>query len=482
MRNFLKTICKVVTIVTLFMILPSLYLPAQDRDQTITIHLRGVAESKISLLALSKNGTFNSITEVKSIRNGETTMLSVSKETLPGEFVLRFDYMEKASGDPYPSEKYLFLNNQHLEFWVNPMYVNHPDSTFFQQGERENATFARFSKENGRRKETLAVLQQFLMNYDDTKTKFYRQGTEEFEHRRQAYNEWLDSCVQSDQDLFVSSLYRFEFVPEIRWEGTEKERFTRVIDHYFDGIDFSDPFITKTSRITTWMNSYVNLYGQMATTLALRDSLFPLAGRRAVEHARKGTPIVYGWMVDYFYRGFESNNIPAGMRVLEPYLNDPGCLTSKRMEIQRRLKGIETLVPGSMAPDFELKEADGGQFDFYTYNPSTKYILLVFWSAGCSHCLETVNALFPWWQSNDVRQQVSVAAIGLDESEADVQLWEQMIPGLEGWKHLHAAEGVRSQVANDYFILATPVMILVDAKTKNIIALPNTLNELMAII
>jgi hypothetical protein len=48
-------------------------------------------------------------------------------------------------------------------------------------------------------------------------------------------------------------------------------------------------------------------------------------------------------MVDYFYKGFESNNIPDGTKVLKPYLNDPNCLTSKRMEIERRLKGIETL-------------------------------------------------------------------------------------------------------------------------------------------
>jgi hypothetical protein len=42
------------------------------------------------------------------------------------------------------------------------------------------------------------------------------------------------------------------------------------------------------------------------------------------------------------------------MKVLEPYLNDPVCLTTKRMEFERRLKGMESLLVGSKAPDIRL--------------------------------------------------------------------------------------------------------------------------------
>lgn len=94
-------------------------------------------------------------------------------------------------------------------------------------------------------------------------------------------------------------------------------------------------------------------------------------------------------MVDYFYHGYESNNIPAGIKILEPYLDDPACLTSRKMEIERRLKG---------------------------------------------------------------------------------------------WKQLLAREGIRSKSASDYFILATPVMVLLDAKTRTILAMPDTVEELMNVI
>ena len=109
---------------------------AQVRNVAITIHLHGVYESKISLLSLSGNKIFKSSAEVQGIKNGETTRFSVSKENLPGEFVLRFDYKEKESSTPYHSEKYIFINDQDMELWISPIYCNNVDSTWFQKGER----------------------------------------------------------------------------------------------------------------------------------------------------------------------------------------------------------------------------------------------------------------------------------------------------------------------------------------------------------
>jgi len=454
------------------------YLNAQARNVSITIHLRGVYESEISLLALSPSQTFKPILDVKGIKNGETTMLAVLKDNLPGEFVLRFDYKETEASTPYPSEKYMFINDQNLELWVSPMFCNNADSSYFQADERENATFTRFSAENGRQREKLGVLQNFLMNYDDTGSEFYEEGIKEYEKRRQAYNKWLSAQEEKDRALFVSNLYGFQYVVQIPWEGKESDRINSLIKHYFDGIDFNDSLIIKTSDLNKWMDNYVNLYGQLATTVALRDSLFPLAGKTAIEKARQGHPLVYGWMVDYFYRGYEANAIDAGIKILEPYLNDPNCLTSKRQEIDRRLKGMETLVKGSKAPDISMMDSEGSPFDLYKLETQCNYILVLFWSADCSHCADLVNNLYPWQQQPDVRQKIMVVAISLDETDTEIKAWQQKIEELEGWKHVQAQEGVRSKVAGDYYVLATPVMVLLDSKTREIVAMPNTVEEL----
>ena len=444
----------------------------------ITIHLRGVYSSNVSLLALTGSGTFKPIAEVQGIRNGKSASIAVLKNFLPGEFVLRFDYSETAESTPYPSEKNIFIYQQGLELWVNPKYCNNGDSAWFQKGELENATFVKFSKENARQKEKLGLLQNFLMNYDDTGSKFYQQGILEYEQRRQTYNEWLTKQIQQDKTLFVSNLYPFQYVPLIPWKGTETDRIKSLIQHYFDHMDFKNPFIIKTSELNKWMDNYVNLYGQLATTVVLRDSLFPVAGRSAIEKARLGDRLAYGWMVDYFYRGYETNGIDAGMKVLEPYLADTNCLTTKRQEIARRLKGMESLVAGSRAPDIVMQDTDNKPFDLDSFSVSEKYILLFFWSAGCSHCVELADNLYPWQQRTEIQPKMKIVAISLDETETDVKAWEQKKGQLKGWVHLHAADGVRSKVASDYFVLATPVMVLIDAKTREIVAKPNTLNEL----
>lgn len=455
-------------------------LSAQDIQ--LSLNIRGVSETKISLLALSGQKQFKSISVASPVMNGQTANLIVAAEYLPGEFVLRFDYKEKPESTPYPSEKRILIGKQNLELWVHPVYANHPDSTRFQEDERENAAFLSFSKENNRQKEKIGLLQQFLMEYDHPESDFYRQGILEYESRRQFYNQWIDQKVKEDSPLYASSLYRFSYLPQIKFQGNEKERLLSLIANYFDGIDFSDPLIIRSTLINEWMNSYVNLHGKMATTVDLRDSLIAAAARSAIEKARHGSPMVYGWMVDYFYRGFEANNIPNGMKVLEPYLDDPNCLTTKRMEIERRLKGMEMLVTGVKAPDFTLKGMHNQPFQLYNFSTQSKFILLLFWSADCSHCEEMINPLYPWSLEGDVKKNITVVAISLDETDAEINAWNKKVIELQGWKHLRAAEGINSKIANDYFILATPVMLLLNAKTFEIAAMPGSFDELRKLI
>jgi thioredoxin-related protein len=448
------------------------------QDATITIHLRGVYESKISLLPLSGANTLKTIAAADSVKNGKTALIQVSKDNLPGEFVLRFDYKQNALSTPYPSEKRIVINNQDLQLWVHPIYCNNADSTWFQKEERENTVYSRFLMENARQKAKLSLLQNFLLNYDDINSAFYKQGITEYEKRRKAFNQWITEQTKQNKTLFVSSMFGFQRLPQIDWKGSENDRKQSLRNNYFEGMDFTDPLMVKTTSMKEWMDGYVNLYGELATSIARRDSLFTLAGQNAIEKVRTGNPIIYGWMVDYFFKGYESFNIEKGIKMLQPFLNDPNCLTSKRQEINKRLKGIETLVPGTKAPNIIMQDAENKPFELSTFQTAKKYILLLFWSADCSHCTETVGKLYPWHQTAEIQQRLDIIAISVDETSTEIQAWQQKIIELKGWIHIRAAEGMRSKVANDYFILGTPVMILLNAKTKEIISMPDTAEDL----
>jgi thioredoxin-related protein len=324
----------------------------------------------------------------------------------------------------------------------------------------------------------LGLLQNFLINYDDASSAFYKQGITEYEKRRQEFNDWLSEKTGQHKGLFVSNLFVFQHIPQIDWKGSEADRKQSLRDNYFDGMDFSEPLMLKTTDIKEWMDGYVNLYGELATSIRLRDSLFTLAGKTAIEKASSGHPLVYGWMVDYFFNGYESFNIEEGIKMLEPYLNDPNCLTTKRQEINKRLKGIETLVPGITAPNIIVRDAENMSFELNVYQTRKKYILLLFWSADCNHCSETIGKIDAWYHQPAIEQKLEIVAISLDETDTEIQEWKHKIMELKDWTHLQAAEGLRSKVANDYYIIGIPVMILLNAKTKEIIALPESAEQL----
>jgi thiol-disulfide isomerase/thioredoxin len=471
----LKNTAKATRLIVLHCFIVLFSESTQAQDVTINIHLRGVYESKISLLPLTGSNNIKPIAVVEMVKNGETTTIQVTKDILPGEFVLRFDYKENAASAPYPSEKRIII--------YNPIYSNNTDSTWFQKEERENTAYVCFLQENTRQKELLGLLQNFLLNYDDTNSAFYQQGIAEYEKRRKAYNQWIADQAKQYSALFVSNLFGFQYVPKIEWRSSEEDRNQSLRNNYFDGVDCSNPLMLKTTLMKEWMDTYVNLYGKLATSIVLRDSLFTQAGKTAIEKARTCHPLVYGWMVDYFYNGYESFNIEKGIKMLQPYLNDPNCFTSKREAINKRLKGMETLIPGTIAPNIIMKNAGNLPFELYSFHTEKEYVLLLFWSAGCGHCQETIRKLYSWYQNTGEKHRLSIVDISLDENENEIQSWQQKIKELKGWTHLHEAEGFSSEVASAYYILSIPVMILLNAKTKEIIALPEStekLNDLLS--
>lgn len=454
-------------------------LAVKGQGVALSIHLSGVYKSKITLQSLS-GATIKTVAENPGVLNGATARLNIPQESLPGEFVLRFDFQDKADSNPYPAERRVFINRQNIEFWARPKAINNPDSSYFQKGEIENTLFSSFTVQNEKKKAQLALLQNFLLSYDQPQSKFFALGAGEYESRRQSYNKWIIAETAQHRSAFVSSSFLFQYVSPIVWEGTEKDRMNSVIDHYFDGMDFKNPMVIRTTDIKDWMNKYVNIYGAMSTTVQLRDSLFSLAGKRAIEQARKGDPLVYGWMVDYFYNGFESFNMTAGIKMLEPYLNDPLCLTTKRQAIEQRLKGMETLVPGTVAPDFSWTLNSGKMVQFHDYKTEAKYKLVLFWSADCQHCKELLAQLYPWYQEGANRELMDVFAISLDETETEIPAWEKAKLNYPAFKHKRADQGIRSAEARAYFVLATPTLLLVDTKTNKIVANPESLAQLQA--
>lgn len=457
-------------------------LLAQDaNDRQLVVHLQGVFEAKVSLILFNglKAVYLNPVGEVLNVKNGQTATIEIPPQYLPGEFLLRIDYRAKEADSPYPAERIIYINKQDIELSVKPPYINNSDITNFSAGEKENTVYNAFIKENSAKRMQIDLLRQLLLGYDQPKSDFYNQAVKELEQRRMEYNQWLSDQARTYHELYVSRLFQFQYIPATTWGGSENERLNQIIKNYFEGIDFSDSLIIRSRELSKFMDDYIRLYAMQAKTNEERDSLFTQAGRVACGKASKGHPKVYGWMVDYFYAGYESLNTKDGMAMLQEHINNPNCLTSKKQQIIKRLEGMKKLVPGALSPDFVMSDNEGKNFELHKWKGKARHKLLLFWSVGCESCRQLVNGLRQWSNEPVNKKKLDIIAVSLDETEPEVQKWESAIGALSGWKHLHAKGGVNSPVANDYAILSTPVMFLIGNNNNIIASIPGNLDELI---
>ncbi len=454
------------------------YVFGQNQESIkLTIQLRGVYESKISLMPMIKGRAQEATIFKEGVKNGQTITLDIPKKDLPLEYVVRYDYKTNIFDQPYPSEQFIIFNNQDIFWSVNPPYCNNEDSLKFHPSEIENNLMRRFQKESSKKLKGIQVIQQFLFSYDDINSNLFKEALKEFNLRKDSFNNWLKEQKSNNKTTYASSTFSFNYIPTTIFSGNERENLGNLVEHYLEGFDFNDEFIIRTSNIHKFMDNYLTMYGKLLTKNSEVDSLYSKIAENTIEKAKKGNPFVYGWFVDYFYEGFEQNGLKEPMKVLAKYIDDPNCKTKRRKEVEKRISGIEKIQIGTLAPNIDLT-INGKTTKLHSLSTKAKYKLLLFWSADCEHCVEFVNAFYPYYETIKTKNIIEVIAYSLDDTEPEVKKWNEMKPKFNGWQHLRGDRGINSKSAAEYFILSTPTMFIIDSKTNKIAALPNNMDEL----
>ena len=441
--------------------------------RTLTVKLRGVYESKITLSPFNGVRVSLPIAVERGVKNGGKIFFTVPDSLLPGEFLLRFDYRAKEGDNPYPSEVRLYLNKEDIEANVHPMYSQ--GDSLILKNDRENTVWNSFIERNGQKRQQLGLLEQLLQGYDQPGEPVWKQAAKAYEQRRSNYNEWIDSMAMAYDDLYVGHLFRFQRRQQVNWNKPQEERLDEQVDSWFNNFDFNDTLALRSCQMNEYINAYVGLFGVRATTIELRDSLFTRAGSMACEEASTGNPKVYGWMVDYFFNGFETYNITSGLQMLEKHINSPNCLTGKKMEIARRLEGMKKLVAGLQAPALHVQDAEGNEVEVNLKQTEKDYQLLVFYASDCGHCEELFTELKEWYDVPQNEAWFKITSIALDDvRDSWVKAHEKhKILGTD----LYAPGGVNSEAAFNYYVLSTPSLFVIDKKGE-LAAVPGSVKEL----
>jgi len=111
--------------------------------RTVTVKLRGVYESKITLTPFNGMQFALPLHTVPGVKTGETTRFAIPDSLLPGEFQIHFDYRAKETDNIAPAEMQLYISRQDIGVDANPLHLQ--GDSLRLPTDRENTAWAAFA-------------------------------------------------------------------------------------------------------------------------------------------------------------------------------------------------------------------------------------------------------------------------------------------------------------------------------------------------
>jgi len=456
-----------------------LFLQFHLQAQFIIVTVRGIYSVDIKVYPLFGDSLLKTISQVSTVRSNQTALIEIPASLVPGEFSIRYDYRLKDTDASYPSEHTIFIGRDGASFEIDPTKTSDKSSILWRSGEAENKTWDSFLIGRQAWQSRLAPMRQWLESEGDTGSKLYRQAISEFEKRRFSYHRWLDSFRTRHSVLFVSHLMPFAFEPPLVRKGQSMSISPKTI---LSGIDLKDSLIVRSSHIKSFFNAY---FSSLSSANLPEDSLRGRIHRAASEIldlADNAHPAVGGWIVDYLYEGFLASGMESSIPMLSQRLNDLGPYSKHATDIFRKTMAMGRVAVGLKVPDILIPVEGRTPTNLRSLLTDSHRTLLLFWSATCPHCIQLVDSLAPYSLSKNIRERLRIVALSIDRSDADAAVWERERSKAPHWVHAICREGVNSEPAKTFGVLATPTMFLLSGKEGIIESSPETFTQLRQIL
>lgn len=241
--------------------------------------------------------------------------------------------------------------------------------------------------------------------------------------------------------------------------------YTYNINHFLDGIDFTDERIIYTPLLKSKLDQYFN-----HIILPIPDSIIP----QALKYIHKAEPCLkmYQYISQFLFNNSVQSKIMGMDKVMvaiadEVYLNHKAFWIDDETyrKIAEEVYLTRPNLIGNQAPDIIMKNIDGQEENIY--DSQGKYTILVFYEYDCGHCKKDIPAMYDNVYMKYIDEGIEVYAICMNN---DKEKWKTFVEEKElaGWHHLWDPENT-SKYRYKYYVKTTPIMYLLD-KDKKIIA------------
>ncbi|GGZ75438.1 peroxiredoxin family protein [Algibacter mikhailovii] len=244
--------------------------------------------------------------------------------------------------------------------------------------------------------------------------------------------------------------------------------------HYFDYIDFNNPVLQSSSFLTEKMLNYV--FGMSSRS---KDKVATFKTNiDVVCNKMKGAPkeVQRVLLFDLWQQMVDLKMESVANYISETYLMDV-AVTLNDQDLLRTLILHRDLSNGTKAPDFSLDVIENGttvtkklsELDLPDHN------IIVFWSTGCSHCLDEVPQLQKFINGIEALE-VKVIAIALEDEPTK---WNELQKTYPEFLHVYGEGKWDNDIVESYGVKATPTYFILN-KDKEIIGKPEDIEALKA--
>lgn len=336
----------------------------------------------------------------------------------------------------------------------------------------ENRIYFEFLKKNYTVNKQLEIL-TFSKEYFPRPDDFYSQIEKQYNKLQVQHQRYISGLAKSKSDLLVVHIIKSLHYPNLAFDLPAEDKQGYIKEHFLSNIDFSDTTLLYTNIFTSKAIGYIQLFRNQNMTKDQVEKEF----MKAVDTLMQKSLVnerVNKQIRDYIIRGFEMLGLENVLSyIAEHYTADNTCTDDNiANRLNNRVAGFKKLAIGLSAPEIAL--TDNNNRNIKLSEIKAPYTLVIFWASWCPHCQETMPELKGIYDKQP-EKKFEVIAISIDTGKTDYAAALEKFK--LSWINYCDYKGWNGKIAADYFLYATPTMLVLD-KEKKIIAKPTSLGEL----
>lgn len=388
--------------------------------------------------------------------------LRLSQQNPPGIYRLAFDKNRWVD----------FVNDdEEVDIVANASAVIDSINVILSESNRLFYSFQRLNREYKTKSE---LLQLILARYP--KGDAYYQTTQTTVTKLQKeYSDFINTASRARPASFAARYVRSSQLPIVDFNQPLEKQLAFLKTHALDRVDFRDQGLIHSDVFTNKAIEYLTYFRNPQLPKELLEREF-MAAVDSILNRAKVNQIVYRHITEYLIDGFKKFGFEQCISyILDNYvIKDDLCLDQgSGTSIQRMIDQKKRLPVGAIAPAITLPDSSGSTVTLK--DVQTDKTLIVFYSSTCPHCqsmLPLLSQVYPQLKSKGIK----ILAVSLDDSR---DAWLTFLRANSfAWANVYEQGGWSGKAASDYYVYATPTMILVD-KERRVASKPMTVDELM---